>query len=482
MKYVTANQKLFEPTVFSRGKNYYDTGKVEIVNMTPFSITAKVNGSSAYRVSISFQPNCVIKEARCDCPYFTSNRLCKHVAAVLVAFDQEKGMAPAMENRPVFGTNMQRFSTELANILTLKPATYFQEAEIIFQKYKDTLRIEDLIQARKDILTESLGHGGMSGSTLLGEKAVDFLNDMPAESMERCFTMLYGALPSQQARTRMLELTLGHPTYQGFINALSKTIPAEFGRQINWISARHPDVNFYRGFDNEALTAMVKANRFPTESASAFLEACVENKAEGALLASLSSGYTLPEEDMATILSYFKVNTDRAKYLSAMEKTLDKVGLSFNVACDFYHSLTAEERSIYARKIHNRFAYTIHETDVELLLSPSSFTTSQFSRLTTAGLIGCHAEMKALGEIFYVKPLIRRLKKDVKKAEENRLTPPELDDDLSLIKLYGENQEIASMALDPGFSRVSFTNPSIRFLYLTTLKSLGLKAPGSEEY
>ena len=123
MKYVTANQKLFEPTVFSRGKNYYDTGKVEIVNMTPFSITAKVNGSSAYRVSISFQPNCVIKEARCDCPYFTSNRLCKHVAAVLVAFDQEKGMAPAMENRPVFGTNMQRFSTELANILTLKPAT-----------------------------------------------------------------------------------------------------------------------------------------------------------------------------------------------------------------------------------------------------------------------------------------------------------------------------------------------------------------------
>ena len=83
-------RKYFSSTILSRGLDYYKSG---LVYDTEFNednneLCATVSGTEEYSVSICFDDSCEnISEMYCDCPYAESGYNCKHMAALLYAFD-----------------------------------------------------------------------------------------------------------------------------------------------------------------------------------------------------------------------------------------------------------------------------------------------------------------------------------------------------------------------------------------------------------
>jgi len=67
--------------VFKRGENYYQDGHVQQINRFDDLVTATVEGSQLYDVTINFGGRS--PDARCTCPYDGGGD-CKHVVAVLL--------------------------------------------------------------------------------------------------------------------------------------------------------------------------------------------------------------------------------------------------------------------------------------------------------------------------------------------------------------------------------------------------------------
>ncbi len=86
----------FEPHIFSRGKNYFQEGLVGKLNVETqkdgiLQVTAVVYGSEEYETSLSFNPDASFSGFECTCPY---DDLCKHSAAVGLAFIEQYGKEP----------------------------------------------------------------------------------------------------------------------------------------------------------------------------------------------------------------------------------------------------------------------------------------------------------------------------------------------------------------------------------------------------
>ncbi len=86
-------EKLFTPTILSRGRSYYKEGCVEDLyfDSDTDTLSATVQGSYPYDVEIYFDSD--MKSAydmSCDCPYAEDGSYCKHMAAVLYEFSEQK--------------------------------------------------------------------------------------------------------------------------------------------------------------------------------------------------------------------------------------------------------------------------------------------------------------------------------------------------------------------------------------------------------
>ncbi len=79
----------FDETILDRGYDYFQRGLVSNIKKSGNIIKADVSGSSIYRVSMKIKDGQPIS-ASCDCSYASGNRLCKHMAAVYFAVNDEK--------------------------------------------------------------------------------------------------------------------------------------------------------------------------------------------------------------------------------------------------------------------------------------------------------------------------------------------------------------------------------------------------------
>lgn len=80
----------FLPVILERGIKYYQKGRVQQLSFEgDKNCSATVYGSTAYTVRIQLLENGVAK-ADCTCPYAEENA-CKHIAAVLLAIENESG-------------------------------------------------------------------------------------------------------------------------------------------------------------------------------------------------------------------------------------------------------------------------------------------------------------------------------------------------------------------------------------------------------
>jgi len=79
-------KNFFDNHILERGYIYYMNGEVHDVEASDEDITGIVSGSSDYEVTILLHKG-QIKEMFCDCPFALRGNACKHMAAVLYAYD-----------------------------------------------------------------------------------------------------------------------------------------------------------------------------------------------------------------------------------------------------------------------------------------------------------------------------------------------------------------------------------------------------------
>lgn len=80
-------EQLFKPHILERGKEYYQDGCVEDLEEENGQITAVVEGAEEYDVNIELDGDSV-EWMECTCPYAEGGENCKHMAAVLYAWEQ----------------------------------------------------------------------------------------------------------------------------------------------------------------------------------------------------------------------------------------------------------------------------------------------------------------------------------------------------------------------------------------------------------
>lgn len=83
-------KNLFAKHILERGRNYYFEGEVDDFRKKKDSITATVYGTDAYDVEITIKKDNII-DMYCSCPYAEDGNYCKHMAAVLFAYEEEVG-------------------------------------------------------------------------------------------------------------------------------------------------------------------------------------------------------------------------------------------------------------------------------------------------------------------------------------------------------------------------------------------------------
>lgn len=79
----------FQPHILERGREYYREGRVTELSDRDGNITACVEGSEPYGVEIEYSGK-NIEYMSCDCPYAEGGENCKHMAAVLFAWEAEE--------------------------------------------------------------------------------------------------------------------------------------------------------------------------------------------------------------------------------------------------------------------------------------------------------------------------------------------------------------------------------------------------------
>ncbi|MFL6197015.1 MAG: SNF2-related protein, partial [Thermoanaerobaculia bacterium] len=84
--------------VRERGRHYFQTGKVSLLDCGPEIVRADVSGSEKYQVSLRREDASLW--VFCSCPFFESGEPCKHVWATILAADQQKALRGSAGDLP----------------------------------------------------------------------------------------------------------------------------------------------------------------------------------------------------------------------------------------------------------------------------------------------------------------------------------------------------------------------------------------------
>ncbi len=92
-------QKYFQPHIWLRGVEYYEDGAVELECKKDNCYTAVVSGSEDYDVKLELCGE-KIQYMDCSCPYAAEGNNCKHMAAVLMAIEEDFNGKSASQMSP----------------------------------------------------------------------------------------------------------------------------------------------------------------------------------------------------------------------------------------------------------------------------------------------------------------------------------------------------------------------------------------------
>ena len=149
------NRNMFADAIWSRGRIYYEEGKVELTFSDGKEIHANVYGTSKYSVRLDFNGP-VLKKAVCSCPY--SAGICKHSAAVLMTFASSDLPLSAYEERQASGpVSKKQYSVKLRALAErdyhISRDGYYESAYALFESSKSDFTFLELPERFSQIFT-----------------------------------------------------------------------------------------------------------------------------------------------------------------------------------------------------------------------------------------------------------------------------------------------------------------------------------------
>ena len=149
------NRNMFADVIWSRGRIYLEEGKVELTFSDGKEIHANVYGTTKYSVRLDFNGP-VLKKAVCSCPY--SAGICKHSAAVLMAFASSDLPLAAYEERQTVGpVSKKQYSVKLRALAErdyhISRDGYYESAYALFESSKSDFTFLELPERFSQIFT-----------------------------------------------------------------------------------------------------------------------------------------------------------------------------------------------------------------------------------------------------------------------------------------------------------------------------------------
>ena len=167
-------KKYFRPHILERGREYYREDRVTELSDRDGNITACVEGSEPYGVEIEYSGKDIFFMS-CDCPYAEGGENCKHMAAVLYAWEagetSERPTAEELEKA------INAFSKDELRRLLLSVALADDRVATILCTPKDGRESVSTFRWEKQIAAISRRYGGRDGF-IDYENAWDYANEL----------------------------------------------------------------------------------------------------------------------------------------------------------------------------------------------------------------------------------------------------------------------------------------------------------------
>lgn len=155
----------FNTRILSRGYEYYEDGLVEDVLLKGNIVTAKVEGSETYDVSVEID-NGIFIDGDCTCPYASDGSYCKHMAALLYYLDNEN-----LDENNNYTTKEKEIRDSLRTInkielddflveLLIEDRDVYDKFRLRFNKSFPSLTIEDYENKIYSAIESSAGRDG----------------------------------------------------------------------------------------------------------------------------------------------------------------------------------------------------------------------------------------------------------------------------------------------------------------------------------
>ena len=187
---------LFEPHILNRGMVYCEDGCVSDLQTIENTVTAEVEGSEYYQVSIELDGG-EIMDMFCDCPYAAKGYNCKHMAAVLFKYegyladenenDEVKNYTDSLKNT-VMNSSLNSKRHEIEKLITKIPEQDAKELLIdmllgneglkneLQLKYDFQMNAIQMTNLKKEIKNIIYRYGG--GRFIDWQYAYDFCSDL----------------------------------------------------------------------------------------------------------------------------------------------------------------------------------------------------------------------------------------------------------------------------------------------------------------
>lgn len=81
-------RRYFKAHILERGLNYYTQDRVSSFEVSSNHLSARVTGTGDYLIEAQLEAEQLIALS-CDCPYAAENNFCKHMAAVMYAYENQ---------------------------------------------------------------------------------------------------------------------------------------------------------------------------------------------------------------------------------------------------------------------------------------------------------------------------------------------------------------------------------------------------------
>lgn len=125
-------RELFPPRIWQRGQNYYQDGHILSIHHCGNSISATIEGTEIYNVSVTLDAGTNrIEDFYCNCPYGEDGTPCKHLAALLCALEDADKESVKSEKNELIPQVIESLSTNQMRHLLIQ---FAQNDSFIWEK------------------------------------------------------------------------------------------------------------------------------------------------------------------------------------------------------------------------------------------------------------------------------------------------------------------------------------------------------------